>query len=248
MPQTLTLEAKPGPIDIDPAKAAVIVVDMQNDFGSKGGMFDRVGIPLDGFKRAVDTIALVLDAARESGFRIVYLKMGFRPDLSDLGAEGSPNRVRHLAFGVGQSITTPEGAESRILIRDTWGTDIVDELKPRPEDRVVYKHRYSGFYETELDSMLKEAGINQLIVTGCTTSVCVESTIRDAYFRDYQSVLLSDCIDEPIGKSLSRTNHDASLTLIEMLFGWVAVSEQFLKACVGNRVNAMSSTPAASRQ
>ena len=96
--------------------------------------------------------------------------------------------------------------------------------------------------------MLKEAGINQLIVTGCTTSVCVESTIRDAYFRDYQSVLLSDCIDEPIGKSLPRTNHDASLTLIEMLFGWVAVSEQFLKACVGNRVNALSSTPAASRQ
>jgi ureidoacrylate peracid hydrolase len=248
MPQTLTLDAKPQPINIDPAKAAVIVVDMQNDFGSKGGMFDRAGIPLDGFKRAADIIAQVLEAARESGFRIVYLKMGFRPDLSDLGAEGSPNRVRQLAFGVGQTITTPEGAESRILIRDTWGTEIVDELKPRPDDRIVYKHRYSGFFETELDSMLKQAGINQLIVTGCTTSVCVESTIRDAYFRDYQSVVLSDCIDEPIGKSLPRSNHDASLMLVEMLFGWIAVSEQFLKACAGNRVNAMSSASATSRQ
>jgi ureidoacrylate peracid hydrolase len=238
MSQTITLDAKPGPIDIDPAKAAVIVVDMQNDFGSKGGMFDRVGIPLDGFKRAAATIAPVLDAARESGFRIVYLKMGFRPDLSDLGAEGSPNRVRQLAFGVGQTITTPEGAESRILIRDTWGTEIVDTLQPRPGDHVVYKHRYSGFYETELDSMLKDAGITQLIVTGCTTSVCVESTIRDAYFRDYQAVLLTDCMDEPIGKSLSRTNHDASLMLVEMLFGWVAVSEQFLRACQGNPVTA----------
>ncbi len=248
MTQTITLDAKPGPIDIDPSRAAVVVVDMQNDFGSKGGMFDRVGIPLDGFKRAADATVQVLDAARASGFRIVYLKMGFRPDLSDLGAEGSPNRVRHLAFGVGQAITTPEGAESRILIRDTWGTEIVDALKPRPEDRVVYKHRYSGFYETELDSMLNEAGINQLIVTGCTTSVCVESTIRDAYYRDYQSVLLTDCIDEPIGQSLSRTNHDASLMLVEMLFGWVAVSEQFLKACGGNRVTAMTSTPATSPQ
>ena len=178
----------------------------------------------------------------------MYLKMGFRPDLSDLGAEGSPNRVRHLAFGVGQAITTPEGAESRILIRDTWGTENVEDLKPRPEDRVVYKHRYSGFYETDLDSMLKEAGINQLIVTGYTTSVCIESTIRDAYYRDYQSVLLTDCIDEPIGQTLSRTNHDASLMLVEMLFGWVAVSEQFLKACGGNRVNAMTSTTAASPQ
>ena len=248
MSQTITLDAKPGPISIDPARAAVIVVDMQNDFGSKGGMFDRVGIPLDGFKRATDAIAPVLDVARESGFRIVYLKMGFRPDLSDLGAEGSPNRVRQLAFGVGQAITTPAGTEGRILVRDTWGTEIVDALKPRPEDGIVYKHRYSGFYETELDSMLKDAGINQLIITGCTTSVCVESTIRDAYFRDYQSVLLSDCIDEPIGKSLPRSNHDASLMLVEMLFGWVTVSEQFLEACGGNRTKAGSATSAAQAQ
>ena len=127
-----------------PSRAAVVVVDMQNDFGSKGGMFDRVGIPLDGFKRAADATAQVLDAARASGFRIVYLKMGFRPDLSDSGAEGSPNRVRHLAFGVGQAIKTPEGAESRILIRDTWGTEIVDALKPRPEDRVVYNIGTAG--------------------------------------------------------------------------------------------------------
>lgn len=230
MSQIVTLDAKPGPIAIDPTRAAVIVVDMQNDFGSKGGMFDRMGIPLDGFKSAADTIARVLATARKSGFKIVYLKMGFRPDLSDLGTKDSPNRVRHLACGVGQTIITPEGNKSRILIRDTWGTEIVAALKPRLEDIVMYKHRYSGFYQTDLDSTLKKAGIDQLIFTGCTTSVCVESTLRDAYFRDYQSVLLTDCIDEPIGKSLLRSNHDASVTLVEMLFGWVAGSEQFMKA------------------
>jgi ureidoacrylate peracid hydrolase len=238
MSQTITLDAKPEPIAIEPSRAAVIVVDMQNDFGSRGGMFDRMGIPLEGFQKAADTTARVLDAARESGFKILYLKMGFRPDLSDLGAEGSPNRARHLAFGVGQTITTPEGRESRILIRDTWGTEIIDALQPRAEDVVIYKHRYSGFYDTELDAMLKQAGIDQLIFTGCTTSVCVESTLRDACFRDYQSVLLSDCIDEPIGKSLPRSNHDASLMLVEALFGWVTTSDQFLKACGWNRIEA----------
>jgi len=230
MSQILTLDAKPGPIPIDPTKAAVIVVDMQNDFGSKGGMFDRMGIPLDGFQRAADTTARVLSCARKAGIKVVYLKMGFRPDLSDLGAPDSPNRVRHLACGVGQTITTPEGTEGRMLIRDTWGTEVVAELTPRPEDVVLYKHRYSGFYQTELHVMLQRAGISQLIFTGCTTSVCVESTLRDAYFRDYQPVLLTDCIDEPIGKGLPRSNHDASVTLVELLFGWVASSEQFMKA------------------
>jgi ureidoacrylate peracid hydrolase len=244
MSDAMTLDAKPGPIAIDPSSAAVIVVDMQNDFGSKGGMFDRVGIPLEGFRRAAASTKRVLAAARERGLTIVYLKMGFRPDLSDLGAEESPSRVRHLAYGVGQPITTPEGIESRILIRDTWGTEIIDDLAPQAEDIVIYKHRYSGFYETELDRTLKLAGIRQLIFTGCTTSVCVESTLRDAYFRDYQPVLLTDCIDEPIGQALARSNHDASVLLVEMLFGWVATSEEFLTACSAGNVGAVS--PAAS--
>jgi nicotinamidase-related amidase len=82
-------------------------------------------------------------------------------------------------------------------IRDTWGTAIVDDLKPEAADVVIYKNRFSGFYQTELDAVLKRAGIKHIIVTGCTTSVCVESTIRDAYFRDYHCVLLTDCSSEP---------------------------------------------------
>jgi nicotinamidase-related amidase len=163
-----------------------------------------------------------------------------RPSWSKSGECSTPGLWRR------SSHHDTRGSRKSNLDSRHMGTEVVEALKPRPEDRVVYKHRYSGFYETELDSMLKQAGINQLIVTGCTTSVCVESTIRDAYYRDYQAVLLTDCIDEPIGQTLSRTNHDASLMLVEMLFGWVAVSEQFLKACGGNRVTAMPSTTAAS--
>jgi ureidoacrylate peracid hydrolase len=227
----ITLDAKPKPMSIDPAKTAVIVVDMQNDFGSRGGMFDRAGIDIAGIQKAVAPTVRVLASARRAGIRIVYLKMGYRPDLSDLGPPGAPNRDRHLeVFGVGQPVKTPDGKDGRVLIRDTWGTDIVDALKPVADDIVMYKHRFSGFYQTELDAILKKNGIKQLVVTGCTTSVCVESTIRDAAFRDYQCVVLSDCTSEPIGKDAPTSNHDASLLAIEILFGWVSTSQLFLKA------------------
>lgn len=227
----IVLEAKPGSISIDPSKAAVIVVDMQNDFGSKGGMFDRAGIDISGIQKAVAPTARVLAAARRAGMTIVYLKMGYRPDLSDLGAPDAPNRVRHLQLlGVGRTVKTPDGKEGRVLIRDSWGTDIVDALKPEAGDIVMYKHRFSGFFETDLDAVLEKAGAKHLVFTGCTTSVCVESTMRDAFFRDYHSVLLTDCTSEPIGKDAPRSNHDASILVMEVLFGWVSTSRQFLEA------------------
>ena len=226
----IVVDARPEALPIDPAQSAVIVVDMQNDFGSKGGMFDRAGIDISGIQAVVTPTAGVLAAARRAGMTIVYLKMGYRPDLSDLGAPDAPNRVRHQLFGVGQTIKTPDGKDARVLIRDTWGTDIVDALKPQAADIVLYKHRFSGFYQTELDAILQKATIKYLIFTGCTTSVCVESTMRDAFFRDYHSVLLADCTSEPIGKDAPRSNHDASLLVMEILFGWVSTSRQFKEA------------------
>ena len=229
----VTLDAKPEPIAVDPAKTAVIVVDMQNDFGSKGGMFDRAGIDISGIQRAVGPTAKVLSAARLMGIKIVYLKMGYRSDLSDLGAPDAKNRLLHLQrLGVGQTNKAPDGKEYRVLIRDTWGTDIVKELEPQIEDIVMYKHRFSGFYQTDLDLVLKKADIRHLVVTGCTTSICVESTIRDAFFRDYLCVLLTDCTSEPIAQDAPRSNHDATLLLMELMFGWVSTSEQFLSAAI----------------
>jgi ureidoacrylate peracid hydrolase len=231
--RTVTISAKPEPIAIDISRTAVIVVDMQNDFGSKGGMFDRAGIDISGIQKAIAPTAKVLAAARQAGIKIVYLKMAFRPDLSDLGAPDSPNRLRHLPFGVGKTIRAPDGRESRILIRDTWNTDIVEELKPQADDIVIYKHRFSGFYQTDLDDRLKQLGIKHLIITGCTTSVCVEATVRDAMFRDYLCVVLTDCMNQPtLGNSLPRSNHDASLVVFEVFFGWISSSNEFMKALV----------------
>ena len=227
---TITVDAKPNPIEIDIGKTVVIVVDMQNDFGTKGGMFDRAGIDISGIQKAIDPTARVLATARQAGIKIVYLKMGYRPDLSDLGAPDSVNRVRHLRLGVGETIRAPDGSESRILIRDTWNTDIVSDLKPQADDLIIYKSRFSGFYETDLDARLKQMGIKYLIITGCTTGICVESTVRDAMFRDYLCVLLADCMNEPIGYGLPRSNHDASLLAIEVLLGWVSDSDHFTKS------------------
>jgi ureidoacrylate peracid hydrolase len=225
-----TLDAKPEPITIDAATTAVIVIDMQNDFGAKGGLFDRAGLDISMIQRAVAPTAEVLAAARNAGLKVIYLNMGFRPDLSDLGTPDSPNRVRHLMFGVGKTLQAPDGTESRFLIRDTWNTGVVSELTPEAGEIVIYKHRFSGFYETEFDAVLKKFGIKSLIITGCTTSVCVESTVRDAMFRDYQCILLTDCMGEPIGNDFPRSNHEASLLVMQTLFGWVSDSKKFKRA------------------
>ena len=229
-PVGFAVDARPHLFALKPAMSAVLVIDMQNDFGADGGMFARAGIDISMIRRAVGPTASVLAAARRCRMPIIYLKMAFRPDLSDAGPAESPSYMRHLRMGVGASVTAPDGAASRILIRDTWNTDILPELAPAAGDVVIYKHRFSGFFETELDAVLKSRGINQLIVTGCTTSICVEATIRDAMFRDYSCVLLSDCTGEPIGYDMSRSNHDASLLSIEVLFGWVSSSESFIEA------------------
>ena len=226
----ISIDARPNPINIDTAKAAVIVVDMQNDFGARGGMFDRAGIDISGIQKVVAPTAHVLGLARQARIRLFYLKMAYRPDLSDLGAPESFNRAMHLRIGVGRDITAPDGSPSRILIRDTWNTEILSELKPHHEDTVLYKTRFSGFYKTDLHERLDSLGIRYLVFTGCTTSVCVESTARDAMFRDYVSILLADCMCEPLGSDLARTNHDATLDAVAGRFGWVSDSSQFAKA------------------
>lgn len=227
--RVITVEAKPDRLDLDLSKTGVIVVDMQNDFAAKGGLVHRLGFDIQPIRATIRPISQVLSAGRASRLKIIYLKMGFRPDLSDLGSADSPNRLGHLRAGVGKTVKAPNGTKSRVLIRDTWNTDVVSELTPHGDDVILYKNRYSGFYNTDLDAILKRHAIKNLIVTGCTTSICVESTVRDAMFRDYRCLVLRDCVAEVIGNDLPRSNHEASLLLIEMRFGWVTDSEHVLR-------------------
>jgi ureidoacrylate peracid hydrolase len=224
----ITVKAKPEPLVIDPAQSAVIVVDMQNDFGSEGGMFALAGIDISGIKAVIPPTARVLAAARQAGMSVVYLKMGFRPDLSDAGAPETPNWLKHRPLRAGELITAPDGTASRILIRDTWNTEIISELTPEAGDVTLYKHRFSGFFETNLDRVLKSRSIKSLIFTGCTTSVCVP---------DYACVLIEDCTAEPIGSGMPRSNHEASLLVIQVLFGSTCQSADFIAALAGHVVS-----------
>jgi ureidoacrylate peracid hydrolase len=232
MDETLTIEvdARPASLCFDLRSAAVVVVDMQNDFGSAGGMFDLAGIDIAPIRAIVEPIRDLLVAARRAGIPVVYLKMGFQPDLSDAGCPNSPTWLKHLPFQAGAEVVAPDGSRSRILVRDTWNTEIVEELWPEPGDTVLYKHRYSGFFGTELEAVLRERGAATLIVVGATTSVCVDSTIRDAMFRDFHCLVLEDCTAEPIGTALARSNHDATLLTLELLFASVTNSQSLTSA------------------
>lgn len=216
--------ARPSPLAFRVASAAIVVVDMQNDFGAVGGMFSRAGIPIDGIRAVVEPTARLIDVARRAGIPIVYLVMQFDDDLALAGDADVPNRMKHTPLGIGDVVDAPDGTKGRVLVRGTWNTKIIDELTPHSGDHVVPKHRYSGFYRTNLDALLRDLGVDTLVFTGCTTSVCVDSTVRDGFFRDYRCLVLEDCVAEPLGSDATRSNHDATLLTIETLFGWVSSS------------------------
>ena len=170
---------------------------------------------------------------------MIYLQHGYRPDLSDLGPPESRNAIAHLAAGVGTPFAAPDGSMGRIGVHDTWNTQIIDELAPQPGDVVIRKNRFSGFHDTPLESTLSSSGIETLVVTGCTTSICVEALVRDAMYRDYRPIVLSDCTAEPQGQA----NHDASLAIIESTLGWVSESRHLHAAAEALRPGPETGSP-----
>ncbi|MEV1010889.1 isochorismatase family cysteine hydrolase [Streptomyces sp. NPDC049881] len=205
---TVTVPARPEPFALDPATTAVLVIDMQNDFASPGGGVDTSGGDITPVRATVAPIARTLAAARAAGLPVVYIAHGYAPDLSDLGPEGTKNRLVHA--DVGRATTAPDGTPGRVLVRGTWNTEVIRELAPEPGDPVVGKTRFGAFHGTELDALLRGLGARTLVVTGCTTSVCVESTVREAAFLDYRTLLLADCTDEIQG----RAHHESTLVLV----------------------------------
>lgn len=220
----MNLRAKPEPIDVNLGKSAVVVVDMQNAFASKGGLLDIAGVDISGAPAVVKTIGGILDAARSAGVPIVYLQMGFKADLSDAGGAASPNPRKELALCLMDK--RPE-LRGKLLIEGTWDFAVVDELKPQRGDIVIRKTRYSGFANTPLDAELRARGIQYLFFTGIATNVCVESTLRDAFFLDYWPVLIADATMHAGPPS----QQEATLFNVETYFGWIADSSEFIAKC-----------------
>lgn len=218
----LRLQAKPEPVEVDLTKSAVVAVDMQNAFATKGGMLDIAGADISGAPRVIRSIQSVLDAARRAGVLAVYVQMGYKPDLSNSGGPNSPNWHKELAMHLMNC--RPE-LKGKLLTEGTWDFAIVDELKPQPGDLVVLKTRYSGFAGTTLDSQLRTRGIRYLFFAGIATNVCVESTLRDAYFLDYWPIFIADGAMPAGPPSL----HEATLYNVENFFGWTVTTDEILK-------------------
>jgi len=215
------LDAKPNPLEVDFKKSAIVVVDMQNAFASKGGMLDIAGVDITDASRVIRAIRSVIEAARQNAVAVVYLRMAYKPDLSDSGGPHSPNFHKELAMTL--MCSRPE-LKGKVLTEGTWDAEIAADLAPQAGDLVITKTRYSGFAGTPLDSQLRMRGIQYLFLAGIATNVCVESTLRDAYFHDYWPILLRDAA-MPAGPP---TAHDATLFNVESFFGWTASSQHLI--------------------
>jgi ureidoacrylate peracid hydrolase len=144
----VALNARPRPIDITIDRTALVVVDMQNAFATKGGMFDLAGFDISGAAPVIEVNRRLLAASRRAGMQVIYLQMGFKPDLSDAGDPSSPAYHKELALIMMRD--RPELA-GRLLVENTWDWQIVDALAPEPGDQIVHKSRYSGFCRTDLE-------------------------------------------------------------------------------------------------
>lgn len=221
----LKLATRPEPLEIQLEKAAVVVVDMQNAFASTGGLLDLAGHDISGAAVVVRTIASILPAARTRGVPVVYLQTGYKPDLSNGGGESSPNPRKETALCMMRA--RPE-LKGQLLVEGTWDFQIVDELAPRPGDLVVLKTRYSGFAGTTLDSMLRVREIRYLFFVGIATNVCVESTLRDAYFNEYWPILVTDGAMQ----AGPPEAHAATIFNVESFFGWTITAARLAEALV----------------
>ena len=220
-PSSGRVAAEPEPIDLDWSATALVIIDMQRDFMEPGGFGDTLGNDVSQLARAVQPIAAVLGAARDIGMLIVHTREGHLPDLSDAPpakiARGAPSlRIGDL------------GPMGRILIRGEAGHDIIPALYPLDDEIVIDKPGKGAFYATELGDVLQQYRIENLLVCGVTTEVCVNTTVREANDRGYRCVVLADgCA------SYFPEFHEMGLKMIKAqggIFGWVSDSAAVLEA------------------
>jgi ureidoacrylate peracid hydrolase len=217
------VSARPAEIDLPLMRTALLVVDMQNGYGSPGGYREIIGRNITGVQQVVDNNVKVIDAARAAGLSIIYLQNGWDADLKNSGGPNSPNW--HKSNPLKLMRQRPE-LRGKILTYGSWDHEFVPAIVPKPDELIVPKARYSGFSGTNLDSLLKVRNIRYLIVTGLTSNVCVESTVREAYHLEYFCVLVDDATQQ----SGERFVHDAVLYNVETFFGWLTTTDSICNA------------------
>jgi nicotinamidase-related amidase len=219
-PTTSLLPAEPAPIELDWSKTALVIIDMQRDFLEPGGFGATLGNDVTQLASAVGPCQAVLSAARSADILVVHTREGHLPDLSDAPIAKLQRGAPSLRIG-------DPGPMGRILIRGEPGHDIIQELAPLDEEIVIDKPGKGAFYATGLDELLQKYGVENLLVCGVTTEVCVNTTVREANDRGYRCVVLADCC-----ASYFPEFHEMGLRMIKAqggIFGWVSDSSAVLE-------------------
>ncbi|MBI1180890.1 MAG: isochorismatase family protein [Alphaproteobacteria bacterium] len=217
----LSVDAEPYAFEFDVGRTALVIIDMQRDFLEPGGFGEALGNDVSLLRRTIEPTRELLQAARAAGMLVIHTREGHRPDLGDL----PPAKKRRGRFPV--TIGDP-GPMGRILVRGEVGHDIIPELAPADGEPVVDKPGKGAFHATDLDSVLRNRGIEKLIVCGVTTEVCVNTTVREANDRGFDCLVPEDCVG-----SYFPEFQDMALRMIKAqggIFGWVGSSPALVAA------------------
>lgn len=198
------------PLLMTPQKTALIVVDMQNGFLRNDGFMAKVGLDISRCQQTVEPIHRLVEAFHQVGSPVIFTQMVLRADYKDAGILPS---------------LFPGMQEVGAMIRGTWDAAIIEELTPEAVDWIVEKARYSAFYNTNLEVILRGLGVNTLVITGVTTNICVESTLRDAFFRDYQVILPQDAT-----AAVSKAMEEGTFLTVHYGFGRLSSTSEVLSA------------------
>lgn len=221
MKEILSIDAEPYAFELVPAKCALLIIDMQRDFLEPGGFGEMLGNDVSQLRRTIEPNKALLAAFRKAGLTVMHTREGHRPDLSDLPPA---KKVR----GHGAKTIGDVGPMGRILIRGEPGQDIIEELYPLPGEPVIDKPGKGAFFATDLHAILQNLGITQLVVTGVTTEVCVNTTVREANDRGFECLVPEDCVG-----SYFPIFQEMGLKMIKAqggIFGWVTTSSKIIDA------------------
>jgi len=218
------VQARPEPLKVPGIRTGLIVVDMQNAFCSRGGLFDRMGrLSEDRLKPVIESNRKLIDALKMAGIKIIYLRMGYRLDLADAGGLDSPNYWKEGSL---KNMHQNPAMKDQCLVVGSWDWQIIDELQPQPGDIVVDKNRFSGFANTNLNVILQTFNLKYLLFSGVFTNICVESTLRDAFFQEYFPVLVTDCCLNT-GPDFTQ---QATVWNVTSVFGWATTLAELIDA------------------